>query len=341
MSRTAPHQHPSPVLSNSDNAHTLLVTPASSHPLTACPTFPFSPDNAHLNDMAGPVSRRRRPLPRQAACHQEKPRSVPSRSQGSPSPRKPCRYALRQTLAHLHRVGPEIWQVFVVSSLIYFLIPADPFPGDISHAEVLGQHIIILNNVKTAVELLDKKSSSYSDRPVFPMGGELVGWKNTLVLLPYGDRFREYRKNFARVIGSRAAMNTYHPVEEMETHRFLQRVLAKPAELSQHIRHTAGAIILRISHGYQVKENQDPFVDLADKAVDQFSASTVTGAFMVDVIPACTPTPFQEVTYSLLVQCSMFLPGSLALASSSRQKNGVPHSSRWSNSPTNSSRIRW
>jgi len=42
--------------------------------------------------------------------------------------------------------------------------------GDISHAEVLGQHIIILNNVKTAVELLDKKSSSYSDRPVFPMG---------------------------------------------------------------------------------------------------------------------------------------------------------------------------
>ncbi|KIJ20113.1 hypothetical protein PAXINDRAFT_166256 [Paxillus involutus ATCC 200175] len=163
--------------------------------------------------------------------------------------------------------------------------------GDISHAEVLGQHIIILNNVKTAVELLDKKSSSYSDRPVFPMGGELVGWKNTLVLLPYGDRFREYRKNFARVIGSRAAMNTYHPVEEMETHRFLQRVLAKPAELSQHIRHTAGAIILRISHGYQVKENQDPFVDLADKAVDQFSASTVTGAFMVDVIPALQHVP--------------------------------------------------
>jgi len=86
-------------------------------------------------------------------------------------------------------------------------------------------------------------------------------------------------------------MNTYHPVEEMETHRFLQRVLAKPAELSQHIRHTAGAIILRISHGYQVKENQDPFVDLADKAVDQFSASTVTGAFMVDVIPALQHVP--------------------------------------------------
>ena len=135
--------------------------------------------------------------------------------------------------------------------------------------------------------MLEKKSSSYSDRPVLPMGGELVGWKNTLVLLPYGDRFREYRKNFARVIGSRAAMETYRPIEEVETHRFLQRVLAKPTELAQHVRHTAGAIILRISHGYEVKEHQDPFVDLADRAVDQFSTSTATGAFLVDVVPAC------------------------------------------------------
>jgi len=163
--------------------------------------------------------------------------------------------------------------------------------GDISHAEVLGQHIIILNNADVAMEMLDKKSSFYSDRPVLPMGGELVGWKNTLVLLPYGDRLREYRKNFARVIGSRAAMHTYHPIEEMETRRFLQRVLAKPAELSQHVRHTAGAIILRISHGYEVKENHDPFVDLADKAVDQFSKSTATGAFLVDVIPALAYVP--------------------------------------------------
>lgn len=176
-------------------------------------------------------------------------------------------------------------------SLLHSPLPC--FPGDISHVEVLGQHIVVLNNVDLAMELLDKKSSSYSDRPVLPMGGELVGWKNTLVLLPYGDRLREYRKHFARVIGSRAAMSTYHPIEEIETHRFLQRVLAKPAELAQHVRHTAGSIILRISHGYQVKEHQDPFVDLADKAVEQFSMSTATGAFMVDVLPCCRLIRFE------------------------------------------------
>ncbi|KAG6333886.1 hypothetical protein ID866_5199 [Astraeus odoratus] len=163
--------------------------------------------------------------------------------------------------------------------------------GDMAHLEILGQHLIIVNNVKTAVDMLDKKSSIYSDRPVLPMGGELVGWKDTLVLLPYGDRLREYRRNFHRVIGSRASMEIYNPIEEQETLRFLQRVLAKPHDLHAHIRTTAGAIILRISHGYRIQEDKDPLVDLADTAVDQFSRSTATGAFMVDVIPALRYIP--------------------------------------------------
>lgn len=50
---------------------------------------------------------------------------------------------------------------------------------------------------------------------------------------------------------------------------------------------TAGAIILRISHGYEVQENNDPFVELADKATEQFSVATAPGGYMVDVIPAC------------------------------------------------------
>ena len=68
------------------------------------------------------------------------------------------------------------------------------------------------------------------------MGGELVGWKNTLVLVPYGDRLREYRKMFHQTIGTPALMSQYHSVEEHETHKFLQRLLETPEDLSNHIR---------------------------------------------------------------------------------------------------------
>ncbi|KAG2040709.1 cytochrome P450 [Suillus americanus] len=163
--------------------------------------------------------------------------------------------------------------------------------GAISHIEVLGQHIIVLNSVKSAMDMLDKKGAVYSDRPVLLMGGELVGWKNALGLLPYGDRFRQYRKNIHQIMGNRAALDVYHPIEEIETRRFLKRVFSNPEQLQAHVRHTAGAIILRISHGYKVKENNDPFIHLADRVMDQFSRSTAPGAFIVDIVPFLVNIP--------------------------------------------------
>ncbi|KAG1855193.1 cytochrome P450 [Suillus subalutaceus] len=163
--------------------------------------------------------------------------------------------------------------------------------GDITHIEVLGRHIIVLNSVKTALEMMDSKSTLYSDRPVLPMAGELAGFKDCVAFLPYGDRFRRQRKNLHRVIGSRTAVDVYNEIEEVETRRFLKRLLANPDQLQEHVRHTTGAIILRLSHGYEVKENNDPFIDLAERVVANASQATAPGAFMVDILPFLAKVP--------------------------------------------------
>jgi hypothetical protein len=50
----------------------------------------------------------------------------------------------------------------------------------------------------------------------------------------------------------------------------------------------AGAIILKIGYGYTIEPHDaDPLVDLADRALAQFSAATVPGSWMVDTMPAC------------------------------------------------------
>ncbi|KAG1879756.1 hypothetical protein F4604DRAFT_1679347 [Suillus subluteus] len=54
--------------------------------------------------------------------------------------------------------------------------------------------------------------------------------------------------------------------------------------------YTAGAIILRISHGYKVKKNDDPFVELADRTVSQVSHGRL-GNFMVDILPFLAKVP--------------------------------------------------
>jgi hypothetical protein len=43
------------------------------------------------------------------------------------------------------------------------------YPGDIVHAQAFGNHILILNSVKVAMELLEKRARIYSDRPALPM----------------------------------------------------------------------------------------------------------------------------------------------------------------------------
>jgi hypothetical protein len=97
-------------------------------------------------------------------------------------------------------------------------------------------------------------------------------------------------------------------LQEVEVHRFLFRVLQEPDKLLSHIRtwvtnvllacvrigidvmrpnSEAGAIILKMIYGYTIEPHkQDPLVELAATALDQFSASTVPGAWLVDVIPA-------------------------------------------------------
>ncbi|KAG1864813.1 cytochrome P450 [Suillus subluteus] len=206
-------------------------------------------------------------------------KQVVTKKNPAPYPPGPRGWPLIGNVLDMPRVKP--WLTFTKWGQKY---------GDITHVEVLGWHIILLNSVKTAMEMMDRKSILYSDRPVLPMVGELVGWKDSLFFLSYGDRLRRQRKNIQRVIGSRAAVDVYNETEEVETLRFLKRVLAKPNRLQEHIRHTAGAIILRISHGYEVKENDDPFVDLADRAISQFSQGQF-GNFMVDILPFLAKVP--------------------------------------------------
>jgi hypothetical protein len=67
------------------------------------------------------------------------------------------------------------------------------------------------------------------------MGGELVGYGDTLVLLPYGPRFRSFRKYFSHFLGP-IPMENHVPTVEHESYRFLKRVLANPNDLMSHLR---------------------------------------------------------------------------------------------------------
>ncbi|KAJ7164529.1 cytochrome P450 [Mycena filopes] len=164
--------------------------------------------------------------------------------------------------------------------------------GGICSVTLLGQPIVILNSA-SVMEEMDTKGAVFSTRPRLPMAGELVGYNQTLVLMPYGQRFRFFRRHFAKLIGTPTVLSQFIPLVENETHRFLKRLLLKPDAnaISAHVRKLTGAIILRITYGIEVPDEQDSFVVLIEKANDNFNVATAPGAFLVDVFPAMLYIP--------------------------------------------------
>ncbi|KAG6817816.1 hypothetical protein H0H87_003224 [Tephrocybe sp. NHM501043] len=194
--------------------------------------------------------------------------------------------------------GPRGWPI--IGNIFDMPPQGDPLPwlehkdayGPISSVTILGQTVVLLNDLKTSVDLLDKRSSIYSGRPIFPFAGGMVGWDQQMIMAQYGEHFRTMRKLLKSYLGSPSAITNFRPLQELETRYFLARILGDPTNLISHIRLTAGAISLRISHGYTIEsEKPDPLVNLVETAAKDFYLATMPGAWLVDIFPSMKYLP--------------------------------------------------
>ncbi|KAJ7101797.1 cytochrome P450 [Mycena epipterygia] len=160
--------------------------------------------------------------------------------------------------------------------------------GDLASLTIFGQALIIINSVKVAEDLLDVRGAIFSDRPVIPMGGELMGFNNALSLSQYGVRVRTERKIFHQLFGSQAAIRQFVPLVSSEICKLLQNILSNPDGVSEQIARTAGAITLRIAYAYHAVDGSgpDPYIKMFEKTGHNFAAATRPAAFLVDIIPA-------------------------------------------------------
>ncbi|KAF7346399.1 O-methylsterigmatocystin oxidoreductase [Mycena sanguinolenta] len=108
------------------------------------------------------------------------------------------------------------------------------YGSDVVHASALGQHIVIVNSVKAAVELFEKRSDKYSDRPFLAML-DLMGWLFHVGFMPLGAKWRKYRRMFQQHF--RPDMSrSYHPIQMKKIHQLLRALLSSPQEFREHLK---------------------------------------------------------------------------------------------------------
>ncbi|KAF9443998.1 cytochrome P450 [Macrolepiota fuliginosa MF-IS2] len=162
--------------------------------------------------------------------------------------------------------------------------------GDMVYLEVFGQSFLVLGTPERAQDLFEKRSAIYSDRPEFVMLNEMMGWDFNFALMRYGPWWRRNRRMFHQYFNMNE-VHKYDDIQRAETHVFLQRLLDSPEEFIHHIRHAIGAVVLKITYGISVQEENDPYIHNAEEAFIGATEAGVPGRFLVELIPAMKKIP--------------------------------------------------
>ncbi|KAI0633841.1 cytochrome P450 [Trametes polyzona] len=155
--------------------------------------------------------------------------------------------------------------------------------GDILYLDLLGQPTVILGTHETAVEVLDKRSATYSGRQPSVMI-QLSGWDWLFSIFPYGARWRRHRKLFLQHFNAKATV-AYQALHEREAYRLALRLLEQPDEFLQHVRVTFASMVMSIAYGIEVRGPDDELSRLAGEALSLFNEISVPGKYMVETLP--------------------------------------------------------
>ncbi|KAI0360841.1 CyP450 monooxygenase [Trametes cingulata] len=155
--------------------------------------------------------------------------------------------------------------------------------GAVVYLDVLGQPMVLLGTHETSVDLLEKRSSIYSDRNISTMAS-LTGWDWVLTMLNYGPWWRRHRRAFHQFFNPTAVI-PYRASQELEAHRFAKRLMDDPKHFLHHVRRMFASTIMRVTYGIEIQEGNDEYLGMAEEALSTFNAAFVPGKYLVETFP--------------------------------------------------------
>ena len=107
--------------------------------------------------------------------------------------------------------------------------------GDIIYFKATGRDIVVLSTPKAVYDLLDKRSAIYSERPLLPLPGIILGLDRGTAFSQNNQIHKLSRKYLSQTMGP-GAVKRYWGLQEYETARFLRRLMNRPDTLRDQLR---------------------------------------------------------------------------------------------------------
>lgn len=166
---------------------------------------------------------------------------------------------------------------------------SDEYDSDVLYFNILGQHVVVLNSVQAASDLLDKRGANYCDRPRFVLF-EVMGWRMTLTFLRWGPHFRMHRRVLQKAF-QKSNITQFRPLQERETRVLLDGIVRQPQDWERLMRRFATAVVLGIGFGIKIETDTDPFIQMAVDASYALGHGGAPAGTLVDFFPMIRHLP--------------------------------------------------
>jgi hypothetical protein len=177
--------------------------------------------------------------------------------------------------------------------------------GEVMYLDGAGQPIVVCNSLKSAFELLERRSANYSDRPRFIMAQEILNGGLLFSLMKYDDRWVHMRsrdkrahipdlnswrrmRRAAHEALTKRAVQTYRPIQTKEATILVSSLLTSSANLKQdgHFKRLAASTIMSIVYDYPtIASEHDHAIEKIEMYNDRLSHALIPGSYLVDIFP--------------------------------------------------------
>ncbi|KAH8823894.1 cytochrome P450 [Flagelloscypha sp. PMI_526] len=180
-----------------------------------------------------------------------------------------------------HWLFGNIYDVPAEKQWVAYKKMSQELDSPIVHLNMLGTHIIVINDIATANEIFEKRSAKYSDRPRMPMLNEVAGFGYNFGFRGSDETWKACRRHFDSYFRESEARKL-RPRVLATTHTLLHRLLESPEDFSSHFRFYTSKLMLGLGYGLDVKTNDDYYIQVAESAL---SIVNQTNNIVVDALP--------------------------------------------------------
>ncbi|KAH8977256.1 cytochrome P450 [Lactarius hatsudake] len=156
--------------------------------------------------------------------------------------------------------------------------------GELMYLSVFGQGILVVNSQRVAIDLLEKRSNIYSDRPRYISFNEFLTENLTFAFTGYGNLWRRFRRPAVEGF-SKSVVPDFYPIQSREAIMLALSLMDSPP-MKKHFQRHAWSIILSINyHLPPVESEDDPVIVGVVNHMERAAHELRPGARLVEYFP--------------------------------------------------------